>query len=76
MAAYVAFRARRPGVVRWPLIVAAVSWAGFAAWEWDCLREQADIRIDLFLIYPFLVLLTLTGLVPSVASLARGGRRA
>lgn len=76
MAAYLAFRMRRPGVVRWPLILAAVTWAGFAAWEWECLREQADIRIDLLLIYPFLAVLTLAGLLPSLLSLARGGHRA
>ena len=76
VAGYIALRMRRPAVVRWPLILGAVTWAAFAVWELECLREQANIRIDLFLIYPILVLLTLAGLVPSVMSLARGGHRA
>jgi hypothetical protein len=71
LTSYLVLRRRSPGVVRWPLLVIASTWAGFAVWEWGCLREQTGIRIDLFLIYPVLVLLTFAGLLPSLVSLAR-----
>jgi hypothetical protein len=76
LAGYFVLRMRCPSVVRWPLAIGALAWAGFAVWEWECLREQAGIRVDLFLIYPALVLLTLAGLLPSLVSLARGGHHA
>ena len=66
----------RPGALRWPLVVGFLTWAAFAVWEWECLREKADIRIDLFLIYPFLVLTTVACLLPTLLSLAHGGHRA
>lgn len=44
---------------RWPL-AAAIAWAAYAAWEWLVLAKtpEANIRVDLLLIYPVLVLLS------------------
>jgi hypothetical protein len=76
LAGYFVLRRRCPGAVRWPLLIGALAWAEFAVCELGRLREQADIRIDLMLLYPVLVLLTLAGLLPSLVSLARGGHHA
>jgi len=46
----------------WPLIVAGVAWAVFAAWDQHCVKMGYDIRVDLFLIHPVLVAITLFGL--------------
>jgi uncharacterized membrane protein YhfC len=45
----------------WPLLGATALWAAFAIWEWIVSRE-ANIRVDLFLIYPVLLLTTLWAL--------------
>jgi hypothetical protein len=44
---------------RWPL-AAAIAWAAYAAWEWLVLVKtpEANIRVDLLLIYPALALLS------------------
>lgn len=51
------------GHARWPL-AAAIAWAGYAVWEWRVLVEtpEANIRVDLLLIYPVLVLLSVWAL--------------
>ena len=48
---------------RWPL-GAAGAWAAYAAWEWLILvrTPEANIRVDLLLIYPFLVILSVWAL--------------
>jgi hypothetical protein len=47
------------GHARWPL-AAAIAWAGYAVWEWLVLllSPEANIRVDLLLIYPVLVVLS------------------
>jgi len=47
------------GQPRW-LLVAAVAWALYAAWEWLVLIKtpEADIRADLLLIWPVLAILS------------------
>lgn len=44
---------------RWP-VAAAVAWAVYAAWEWLILirTPEANIRVDLLLIYPLLAILS------------------
>jgi hypothetical protein len=42
----------------WPLLSATGCWAAFALWEWVILPQEADIRVDLLLIYPVLLLVT------------------
>ena len=48
----------------WPLLWAAGAWATFALWEWSIWvqQEEANIRVDLLLIYPLLLGLTLWAL--------------
>lgn len=43
----------------WPL-VAANAWAAYAAWEWAILLKtpDANIRVDLLVIYPVLAVLS------------------
>ncbi len=66
LALYLAIRhtnTRQRRSVRWPL-AAAIAWATYAAWEWLVLVKtpEADIRVDLLLIYPGLVLLSVWAL--------------
>jgi hypothetical protein len=46
----------------WPLLWGAGLWAAFAVWEWVVSRE-ANIRVDLFVIYPVLLITTVWVLV-------------
>jgi hypothetical protein len=46
----------------WPLLWTAGFWTAFALWEWLVLLQEADIRVDLLLIYPILVGVTTWGL--------------
>ena len=52
---------------RWP-IAAAVAWAVYAAWEWLILvrTPEANIRVDLLLIYPALAILSAWALYRSL----------
>jgi hypothetical protein len=47
----------------WPLLWAAGLWTAFAIWEWLILKRtpDANIRVDLLLIYPILLIVTLWG---------------
>ena len=49
----------------WPLMWATGFWAAFAIWEWFVARA-ANIRVDLFLIYPVLLMTTLWALWSSL----------
>ncbi len=55
-------RSRR--VWPWPLLWATGFWAAFALWEWLILMQtpEANIRVDLLLIYPVLLGMTLWAL--------------
>ena len=46
-----------------PLLLAAISWGLFAAWETYVYSIKANIRIDLFIIYPWLLIITLYPIV-------------
>lgn len=67
LACYLALRGRqrrgehRTGV----LLSASIAWVGYAGWEWLVLRRtpDADIRVDLLLIWPLLAVLSIWGLV-------------
>lgn len=56
----------------WAIGVTAVLWLLYAAWEWGIQRNSPDanIRIDLLLIYPILAIMS----VISIIQLFRGGR--
>ncbi len=47
----------------WLPAVAGIAWASFAAWERYCTAQGYNIRVDLFLIYPVLVVITVAGVV-------------
>lgn len=44
----------------WPLLWATGLWIAFAIWEW--MVREADIRVDLLVIYPVLLVATLWSL--------------
>lgn len=52
---------------RGPLLIAAAGWALYAGWEFlvDTATPDADIRVDLLVIWPLLGLLTLWAVVRS-----------
>jgi hypothetical protein len=43
-----------------PLLIASLAWLGYASWEWLILvrTPEANIRVDLLLIWPALALLS------------------
>jgi hypothetical protein len=47
---------RRPG----PLLAASIAWSLYAAWEWLVLirTPEANIRVDLLIIWPVLAILS------------------
>lgn len=49
----------------WPLFAAAALWGLYALWEWLALEKRWNIRVDLFLIYPLLLVASITALVLS-----------
>jgi hypothetical protein len=53
------------------LIVPAVAWAVFAAMEWEANREGAYIRLDLFLTWPGIWLITVLSAAFCIARLRR-----
>ena len=59
----------------WALFICAVVWALFAVWECYCKSQQYNIRVDLLLIYPILMVTGIFGLVSSIVSLVSGFRK-
>ncbi len=54
---------------RRPLLIPAVVWLLYAVWEWVCTVNRGYIRVDLFLIYPILIVVSIYGLSVSIRSL-------
>jgi hypothetical protein len=52
-------------------LAAAVAWLAYAAWEWMVLvrTPEANIRVDLLVIYPALAAITLWALFRSIRTL-------
>ena len=46
----------------WPVLIPAIIWGLFAVWEWYCKVQRYNIRVDLLLIYPILITVSITGL--------------
>lgn len=67
LAGDLALRSRRARRVRHPrwLRITSLAWGSYAAWEWLVLRltPEADIRVDLLLIWPVLITLSAWSLV-------------
>jgi hypothetical protein len=63
LALWTAVRSGRIPAVRHPgvLLVPALAWLAYAAWEWLVLvrTPEANIRVDLLMIWPLLMLTTL-----------------
>jgi hypothetical protein len=47
------------------LLIAATAWLGWAVWEWavTTFSPEADIRVDLLLLVPLVVIASLAGVV-------------
>jgi hypothetical protein len=63
LAGHVALRASAAGAARRPrmLLIAGWAWLAYAAWEWlvQARTPGANIRVDLLVIWPVLVVLSL-----------------
>ena len=55
------FRRKFSSVQDWPLLIPAVIWGLFAIWEWHCKAQQYNIRVDLLLFYPVLIIVSIAG---------------
>jgi hypothetical protein len=64
---YLALRTAAPARAQHPrpLLVAAIAWGLYSAWEWLVQRRtpEADIRVDLLVIWPTLAILSLWALL-------------
>jgi hypothetical protein len=62
LAGYLALRFRALGIARYPraLLIAATVWGLYAGWEWlvQIKTPEANIRVDLLVIWPLLAILS------------------
>jgi len=62
LAGYLALRFTALGLARHPqpLLMAAIAWGLYTAWEWlvQSKTPEANIRVDLFVIWPVLAILS------------------
>jgi hypothetical protein len=61
-------RKRGEPLLKWhPLLAAAIGWGLYAVWDWLVLVQtpDANIRVDLLVIWPVLAVLTVWGVVRS-----------
>ena len=51
-----------------PLLIAGIAWGIYAGWEWLVLvrTPEANIRVDLLLIWPVLVIISLWAIIGAV----------
>lgn len=56
----------------WPLLIPAIAWGMYAPWEAYCQSQKYDIRIDLLLLYPILVVATIGGVLMTLRSRGDG----
>ena len=61
--------------IAWPLVAAGCAWILFAVWERYCMIQRYDIRVDLLVIWPGLLIFTIGALLLGFFSHAksRGG---
>jgi hypothetical protein len=76
LAAYLAMRLTGLGSGRHPrsLLVAAAAWAVYAGWEWLVLvrTPEANIRVDLMVIWPILLVVSIWFSVRVFRQIVRG----
>jgi hypothetical protein len=53
----------------WPLLIPAITWGFYAIWECYCTVQKYNIRVDLLLIYPILIVVSVFGLSVIIGSL-------
>lgn len=62
LAGYLALRLTALGITRHarPLLIASIAWVLYAAWEWlvQIKTPEANIRVDLLVIWPVLVIVS------------------
>ncbi len=46
----------------WPILIPAFVWSLFVPWEAYCKAQRYNIRVDLLLLYPILVVVTIWGI--------------
>lgn len=63
------FSRKLPFIRSWPLLIPAIAWALFTLWELYCRVQKFNIRVDLFFIYPVLIIVSIFGLSVSIGSL-------
>lgn len=58
------------------MLITALAWLGYAVWEWIVLIQtpEANIRVDLLLIWPLLAILTLWALIKQGIPLVSRGK--
>jgi hypothetical protein len=73
---YIVLRFTPIGIARHPrpMLIAAIGWGLYAAWEWlvQIRTPEANIRVDLFIIWPALALLSAWTLFRVVQKVKRG----
>jgi hypothetical protein len=76
VAGYLALRFTPMGIARHPrpMLIAAIGWGLYAAWEWlvQIKTPEANIRVDLFIIWPALALLSAWALRRVMQKVKRG----
>ena len=67
LAAYLLLRFTQTGKTRHPgsLLIASSAWGVYAAWEWlvHTKTPEANIRVDLLVIFPVLLIISAWGLI-------------
>ncbi|MBN2457454.1 MAG: hypothetical protein JXB29_13130 [Sedimentisphaerales bacterium] len=51
------------------LLISGISWALFALWEFYCEAKQYNIRVDLLLIYPVLMSISIFSVLAGISNL-------
>ena len=78
LAVHVVLRAagKAGGRLRRPTLVAAIAWLLYAAWEWllQARTPDANIRVDLLLIWPVLALTSAWAIIRAFRSAGSDGR--
>jgi hypothetical protein len=77
LAVHVVLRAagKAGGRLHRPTLVAAAAWGLYAAWEWlvQARTPEADIRVDLLLIWPVLALISAWAVIRAFRSAGSAG---
>lgn len=56
-------------ICSWPLLLVAIAWMLVALWELHVEKYTEGIRIDVFIVYPILFIISIVGFILSIGSL-------